>query len=372
MLSLPILLISTKLHRPAPRPDRVMRPELLLRLHRGSDRKLTLISAPAGFGKTTLTSQWLASSTLPAAWLSLDQHDNQPAQFLRYLVAAVRTCMADACPTTYALVTASPLPDVEYLSDTLVSELSALPSRLVLVLDDYHHIRAQEVHDIVRHLLRYLPPSLHLVILTRFDPPLPLGRLRIDHQMTELRASDLRFVAEETRQFLDRRLCQPMSDDMADALHVRTDGWITGLELASISLQQQPRQDFLAHFRGSDRLLVGYLVEEVMAHLPEDVQTFLIRTALVDRFCAPLADALAADMVSPISSRAAIVQLEEMNLFIIPLDNEGYWYRFHDLFRDFLRFQLKRRQTSEDLTRLHRRAIASVPRASLTPAGSIC
>jgi len=373
MPALPTLLIATKLHRPAPRPNWVPRPALLARLHAGLACKLTLISAPAGFGKTTLASQWIAASNQPAAWLSLDQHDNEPTQFLRYVIAAVRTCVPDACPTTYDLLGAAQLPNAAYLTDSLVSEVTALPAELVLVLDDYHHIRAREVHDILRHLLRYLPPALHLVILTRFDPPLHLGRLRVDQQISELRAADLRFGPEETSQFLARRLrhagvdtmTDEMTGDVAETLRARTGGWITGLELASISLQQQELPDFPDHFHGNDRLLVSYLVEEVMAQLPEELQHFLVQIALVDRFCAPLADALVADDSTPLSGYAAIAQLEEMNLFVVALDNERTWYRFHDLFREFLLFQLQRQWTPDDVARLHRRASAWFAAAGL-------
>ncbi len=366
----PALLIGTKLHLPPPRPHWVQRPELLRRLDAGVAHKLTLISAPAGYGKTTLASQWVANSGEVAAWLSLDPHDNDPTQFLRYCVAAIRTCVPEACPTTYSLLGVAEMPNVAYLTDSWVSELALLPSKLVFILDDYHHIRSPEVHDILRHLLRYLPVTLHLTLLTRFDPPLRLGSLRIAQQITEVRAGDLRFGPEETNLFFERRLARVMSSDrtgemtsekvykMAETLHARTDGWIAGLELASISLQRQSLSDFLAHFRGSDRLLVGYLIEEVMVHLPEALQRFLLQIALVDRFCAPLADALVAGDSTLISGRAAIDQLEEMNLFVIALDKERYWYRFHDLFREFLRFQMQREWAPDDLACLHRRASA--------------
>jgi LuxR family maltose regulon positive regulatory protein len=384
MLPAPTLLLTTKLYRPPADANWVARPELLARLHKSLTRKLTLISAPPGFGKTTLVRQWLdqdtefgmrgpegapeSGSATPTrqtpnsafrnqvAWLSLDQGDNHLVQFLRYVVAAVRTCVPEACSTMQSLLAMAQLPSVDYLADLLVGELSTLAAHWVLVLDDYHHIQSSAVHQVMRHLLRYLPPTLHLVILTRSDPPLHLGRLRIEQQITELRARDLGFTPVETRLFLQRRVVQPLDDETLQTLQTRTEGWIAGLQLASISLQSQEPRQFVAHFRGSDQLLVGYLVEEVMAQLPATVQEFLQRTALPDRFCAPLADALLADSATPLASQTLIAQLVDQNLFLIPLDQQGDWYRYHDLFRDFLRHLLKRNWGQGELARLHQRA----------------
>ncbi len=361
----PTLLLTTKLYRPRADVNWVPRPALLACIHAGLRHKLTLVSAPPGFGKSTLVSQWLdqlglneASDTLQskicnACWLSLDEGDNQLVQFLRYLIAAVRTCEPAACPTTQRLLSAAQLPSVDYLADVVVSELSTLAVELVLVLDDYHRIRSDEVHQVMRHLLRYLPPRLHLVILSRADPPLHLGRLRIEQQITELRASDLRFAVSETRCFLSGRLGHALDDAALNLLHARTEGWITALQLSSIALQRQDPHQFLDHFRGNDRLLVGYLVEEVMEELAEPVRDFLLRTAIVDRFTAPLADALVADRPPGLSSQAMIAQLEAQNLFVIPLDQAGEWVRYHDLFHDFLRHELKRTASAAHLARLH-------------------
>ncbi len=370
MQVLPTLLLTTKLYRPRAADNWVPRPLLLARLNAGVLHKLILVSAPPGFGKSTLVSQWLAqldgnviadhpkSKIQNACWLSLDEGDNQLVQFLRYLIVAVRTCEPTACPTTQSLLDAAQLPDVDYLADVVVSELSALTAELVIVLDDYHLIRSNEVHQIMRHLLRYMPPRLHLVIISRTDPPLHLGRLRIEQQITELRAADLRFAVAETRRFLHDRLDHPLDDATLKLLHTRTDGWIAALQLSSIALQGQDPHQFLDHFRGNDRLLVGYLVEEVMEQLAEPVRDFLLRTAIVDRFTAPLADALVANRPPALSSQAMIAQLEAQNLFVIPLDQSSEWVRYHDLFRDFLRHQLKRTEPPEKLTQLHQRASA--------------
>ncbi|MEZ4868664.1 MAG: LuxR C-terminal-related transcriptional regulator [Caldilineaceae bacterium] len=288
----------------------------------------------------------------------LDEGDNQLAQFLRYLIVAVRTCEPTACSTTLSLLGAAQLPDVDYFADVVVSELSRLTVELVLVLDDYHLIRSGEVHKILRHLLRYMPPQLHLVIISRTDPPLHLGRLRIEQQITELRAADLRFGKAETRQFMDRRLAQSLDEDALKIIQKRTEGWITALQLSSIALQSQDAHQFLDHFHGSNRLLVGYLIEEVMGRLAGPLRDFLLRTAIVDRFCASLADALCADRPLPDTSQAMIAQLEAQNLFVIPLDPSSEWVRYHDLFRDFLLHQLQRAEAPENVARLHRRASA--------------
>lgn len=365
MYAPPTLLLTTKLYRPRVDEQWVRRPTLLARLNAGVMQKLILLSAPPGFGKSTLISYWLTqlgahgapdrpkSKIQCSCWLSLDEGDNQLAQFLRYLLMAVRTCAPAACPTTQSLLGAAQLPSVDELATAVVSELSALTVELVIVLDDYHLIRSDEVHQVMRHLLRYMPPHLHLVILSRTDPPLHLGRLRIEQQITELRASDLRFAVAETRQFLDDRLDHALDDATLKLLHARTDGWITALQLSSIALQHQDPHQFLEHFRGNDRLLVGYLVEEVMEQLAEPVRDFLLCTSIVDRFTAPLADALLVDHPLELSCQAMIAQLEAQNLFVIPLDQAGEWVRYHDLFRDFLRHQLKRTVSPATLARLH-------------------
>lgn len=361
----PIPLIQTKLHRPQPNATLIHRPHLLARLDDGLNQKLTLISAPAGFGKTTLASQWLAGCDRLGTWLSLDESDNTLPQFLRYVCAAVRYAIPEACATLQALLNTANLPDLEYLADLLLEELNALPAELILVLDDYHRIQVSEIHHLLRHLLRYRPPRLHLVILTRTDPPLYLGRLRMGQQITEIRAADLRFALPETRRLLRVQTGQPLDDEFIQSLHTRSEGWIIGLQLAGISLQSQSPHQFLARFGGSHRLLTGYLVEEVMSGLPETVTMFLTRTALPDRFCAPLGDVLLADSLWPDTSQATMAQLEAQNLFIIPLDDEGTWFRYHDLFRDFLLNRLKKEQGQEGLAQLHHRAGVWLAQAGL-------
>ncbi len=288
----PIQLIQTRLYQPQATPILINRPYLLGRLDQGLRHKLILVSAPAGFGKTTLVSQWLAAAGQPAGWLSLDAGDNQPVQFLRYLCAAVRRSVPQACATLHDLLATLHLPELDYLADLLVDALHALPTAFILVLDDYQHIRSPAVHALMRHLLRYRPPRLHLVILTRSDPPLALGRLRLDQQITEIRAADLRFGLDDTHRLLQAHIGHSLDETVIQVLQARTEGWVMGLQLAAISLQKLAPDELLTRFGGSHRLLVGYLAEEVMAGLPATVTAFLTRTALVNRFCAPLGNAL--------------------------------------------------------------------------------
>lgn len=355
------ILLTTKLHRPGADPTWVARSRLLVRLDQGLRCQRILVSAPSGFGKTTLVSQWFTTiehggGRFKTAWLSLDEGDNRLAQFLRYLVAAVRSVLPNACPTTRALLAASELPEISYLADTLASELAALPIPLVLALDDYHLISAPEVHVLISHLLRYPPPPLHLVILTRTDPPLHLARLRVQRILAELRASDLRFALEETDAFFTRQLGHPLNHDLVQALQARTEGWAGGLQLAGIALQHEDPRRFLDRFHGADRLLSAYLLEEVLAQLPPALMVFVLRTAVLERFCGPLAESLL-DAGSPSGSGQAMLdELVTRNLFLAPLDDTGDWYRYHDLFRDFLYAQLNRRSDATLVKELHRRA----------------
>ena len=256
-------LISAKLYRPQTRANLIERPHLLARLDDGLNQELILISAPPGFGKSTLAGQWLAGCGLPVAWVSLDEADNDLARFLSYICAAVSRAIPDSCAALQALLATAQLPAVERLADLLVEELHALPVASILVLNDYHNIRAAEVQQIMRQILRYRPPRLHTMILTRTDPPLYLGQLRAHHQITEIRAANLAFDLAETGQFLNSQLGRQPGEAFVRSLLERTEGWAIGLQLAAIALQSQSPQQLLARFSGSHRLLAGYLVEEV-------------------------------------------------------------------------------------------------------------
>jgi LuxR family maltose regulon positive regulatory protein len=373
-------LLQTKLYIPPPRSELVPRSRLVERLNAGLWRngltglgpahKLTLISAPAGFGKTTLVSEWVANLRLGAvgqatatdgvpspiaiAWLSFDESDNDLTRFLTYLIAALRTIKADVAEGVLSALHAPQpqLPATEAILTVLINEIAALPDRIVLVLDDYHLIGVQPIHDALTFLLRRLPPQLHLVIATREDPPLPLARLRARGQLTELRATDLRFTSSEAAEFLNQVMGLDLSAEDIAALERRTEGWIAGLQLAAVSMQG--RKDvtaFIQSFTGSHHYVLDYLVEEVLEQQSESVRTFLLQTAILDRLTGSLCDALTGQN----TGRTTLEMLEHANLFLIPLDDEHRWYRYHHLFADLIRQRLRQTQL-EQVPALHIRA----------------
>ncbi len=336
-MSTPIL--ATKLYIPRLRPNVVSRPRLLERLTEGLHRKLTLISAPAGFGKTTLVSEWVEGIERPAAWLSLDEGENDPARFLTYLVAAVQTIAATIGEGVLGVLQSRQPPPPEAMLTALLNDLTTISGQFVLVLDDYHVIEAKAVDQALIYLVEHLPPQMHLVIATREDPQLPLARLRARGHLTEVRAVDLRFTHTEAAAFLNRVMGLGLSPQDIAALERRTEGWIAGLQLAALSLQgQQDTTSFIRSFTGSHHFVLDYLVEEVLGQQSESVQTFLLRTSILDRFCGPLCDAVLMDPA--VSGQANLEYLEHANLFIVPLDNERRWYRYHQLFAELLRQRL--------------------------------
>lgn len=342
-MSPPIL--ATKLHIPALRPKAVPRPRLIERLNEGLHHKLTLISAPAGFGKTTLLSEWIAGSKQPAAWLSLDEGDSDPTRFLAYLVAALRTVGGNIGEGVSAVLETPQSPPTESILTALLNEITAIPEAFIIVLDDYHLVDAKPVEDALAFLLEHLPPRMHLVIATREDPRLPLARLRARGQMTELRAADLRFTPAETTEFLNRVMGLGLAAEDIAALETRTEGWIAGLQLAAISMRGlDDASGFIRSFTGSHGFVLDYLVEEVLERQPENVQTFLLRTSILERLCGPLCDAVLAG--SSASGQATLEYLEHANLFIVSLDNERRWYRYHHLFAELLRQRQQRKAAS--------------------------
>ncbi len=368
-MSTPVLV--TKLYIP-PLRTRVVRRRLIERLNEGLDRKLTLICAPAGFGKTTLVSEWVAESPRPIAWLSLDEADNDPVRFLTYLVAALRTVAPDIGTGVLGALQSPQPPSTESLLTALLNEITMLPNEIeiVLVLDDYHVIDAKSVDVTVAFLLDNAPPRMHLVIATREDPPLPVARLRVRGQLSELRAADLRFTVSESAEFLNPVMGLDLSKGDIAALEDRTEGWIAGLQLAAISMQgHRDTTSFIQSFTGSHHFVLDYLVEEVLSQQPERIQQFLLRTSALDRLCGPLCDAVSPD--PSVSGQDTLESIERANLFLVPLDNERRWYRYHHLFAELLRQRLRqgmagsmdrprredRRQNHEDpAAEYHRRA----------------
>jgi LuxR family maltose regulon positive regulatory protein len=386
-------LLVTKLYIPPPHPSVVPRPHLVRRLEEGVrlGHRLMLISAPAGFGKSTLLSEWVAGRSRPTApgsrqratcpswlpgplaqsrtgrhagqgaeptgagrtgWLSLDEGDNDSVRFLAYFIAALQKIEENLGKGVLsALQSPRPLP-IEKLLTTLINQINAIPDRVVLILDDYHLITAQPIHDALAFLLDHLPDNMHLVIATRADPPLPIGRLRGRRQLTELRQADLRFTPAEAKQLLNQVMGLDLSVDAIAALNSRTEGWIVGLQLAALSMRgREDLASFIAAFTGSQHYILDYLAEEVLQRQSQSIQAFLLQTSILDRMSGSLCDAV----LGIPDSLTLLDYLEHSNLFIVPLDDRREWYRYHHLFVDFLRASLRQRWPDRVPT-LHRRA----------------
>jgi len=430
---MPIPILATKLYIPPSRPNLVIRPRLVERLNDGLDGKLTLISAPAGFGKTTLVSSWIldlrfqigdlpakvasqgkivnlkssmalyahfvmakpppCGNVNPVAWLSLDEGDNDPTRFLAYVIAALQTLDLKVGAGVLEVLHSPQSPrdpsGREALLTMLLNDIATVPFPFLLVLDDYHLIDAGgplgAIDQLLTFLLQHLPPQMHLVIITREDPNLPLARYRARGQLTDLRAADLRFTLEEATAFLNQVMGLDLTVEEVAALEARTEGWIAGLQLAAVSLQGHPtgaqdRADFIQSFTGSHRFVMDYLVEEVLHQQSDPIQAFLLHTSILDRLCGPLCDAVLGQDegwgMKDGKSRASLIPhpssfildyLEQANLFLVPLDNERRWYRYHHLFADLLRQRLHQHATplitrsaaendKIDVAELHRRA----------------
>jgi LuxR family transcriptional regulator, maltose regulon positive regulatory protein len=345
-------LLASKFYYPPHRLDFVERPHLLARLDAGLSGKLTLVSAPPGFGKTTLVSEWIRGCDHPTAWLSLDKNDNDPSRFLIYLIAALQRIDSEIGIDVQVVLEESQSPHFEILLTRLISEMARFPRKSIIVLDDYHLIDSKTVHDVINFLIEHLPPTIHLVITGRADPPLPISRLRVQGDVNEVRSSQLRFTQKEAAAFLNDRMGFDLSPEGIAALEARTEGWVASLKLAAISMQgRHDRTEFITEFSGSHRYVIDYLVDEVMARQPAEVQTFLRRTSILERFCAPLCEYV----VGGYADMDVIDYLDRSNLFLIPLDDHREWYRYHHLFADFLSQRL-RESERDQIAELHRRA----------------
>lgn len=322
------------------REDAIPRPGLMARLDEVSNNALTLISAPAGFGKTTLLAQWLTQRANAACWLSLDAADNDTARFLAYLVAAMQRVVPELGEDLRAPLPPSP----EVVITTLINEVASLPRHIILVLDDYHVIASAEVNAALCYLLENLPPNLHLIISTRSDPPIPLARLRLHQKVLEIRASDLRFSPKEAADFFTRTMGLALSVTQVAVLEERTEGWVAGLQMAALSMRgRADLNGFIEAFAGTNRFVLDFLVEEVLSREPPEIQAFMLQTATLARLSGPLCDAVTGDC----GGQEKLEQLERRNVFVVPLDDERRWYRYHHLFADLLRARLQ--QTTPDL-----------------------
>jgi LuxR family maltose regulon positive regulatory protein len=350
-------LLTTKFAIPTTRANMVARTRLTDRLNASPAQRLILVVAPAGWGKTSVVSEWIArqpEELRSVAWVSMDVGDNDLTRFLLYLTAALNTAHPGLGETAHSLLLSPQPAPSDIILTLLLNEISASDRAVTVVLDDYHLITAPPVHEAMTFLLEHLPPSLNLILATRADPPLPLPRMRARGQLLEIRADDLRFTHEEAAVFLNQGMGLNLDAEAIAGLEARTEGWIAGLQLAALSLQR--REDtsaFIASFTGSHRYIVDYLFEEVLGRQPEEVQTFLMETSILDRLCATLCEAL----VGREGGQAVLEMLEAHNLFLIPLDAERRWYRYHHLFADVLRTRL-REQGEARVAELHGRASA--------------
>ncbi len=360
-------LLQGKIRPPRPPPAVIARSDLFSRLQTGVDRPLTLISAPAGAGKTTLLNTWLATQTRPAAWIGLDPSDSQLTTFVRYLIAAIQIIAPDFGHAALGLLRLPQPPPVTYLATSLLDELAALPEASILILDDYHVIQDPTVHALVSQLVSGLPPTLHLVLATRADPPLPLARWRAHGQIDELGAGDLRFSSVEVQAFLEHTLGVAPPLEVAAAFVERTEGWVTGIQLASLALKASPDPvAWATTFRiSTHRYVRDFLLDDVLAQQSASVQAFLLRTAVLDRFCAPLCDALWDEPPQAPSSQELLEHIERENLFVIGLDQEQRWYRYHHLFQEALLHRLRAQRGEQTVAELHRRASGWLESAGL-------
>jgi LuxR family maltose regulon positive regulatory protein len=389
-------LVTTKLEVPRLRADRIPRPLLLDRLNAGLTRPVTLVSAPAGFGKTSVVAEWVSNCGRPVAWLSLDERDSDPGRFMAYLVAALRQVEDEAGGRTLAMMAAAgPQASLAPIMPHLVDEINVIPEPFVLVLDDYHLISEPTIHTAVGFLIEHMPQPLHLVLASRADPPVPLARMRAQGQLTEIRQSDLRFTTEETGALLRGVSGVELTSRHVGMLEKRTEGWVAGLQLARLALQDlstsadgaRRAAEFIESFGGTQRHVVDYLMEEVLLRQTAEVTDFLLNTSILDRMCGPLCDAvmgfgglqagsgnLAGATVRQSRGQQLLEALERANLFIEPLDDKREWYRYHQLMADMLEHRLRQGGLSNvqneprtDVASLHRRASAWYASRGLLP-----
>lgn len=370
-------MLLTKFFLPELRPNRVARSRLIERLNQSNQSPLVLVSAPAGFGKTSLVGEWVHTAGMRAAWVSLDASDNDPARFWKLVAEAMESFFPGVGENARELLSARQPPAAQVLLTALLNDLAVytgneredLPA--CLVLDDLHQVTNASIHEGLFFLVERLPRQLHLILVGRSDPPLPLGRLRASGRLLEIRATDLRFTLAESLEFLNRVMELPLTSAQVQQLDERTEGWIAGLQLAGLAMQGWSRKRdsdnltaFIDNFSGSDRYILDYLVEEVLSRLPEEVRTFLLKTSVLEQLCGPLCDAVTG--APPGSGQAMLERLERENLFLIPLDNHRTWYRYHHLFTDLLRHQLERHAVGPGAA-LHRQAAAWLADQGMLP-----
>jgi LuxR family maltose regulon positive regulatory protein len=348
----PAEILTTKLFVPPPRNGLVLRQRLIDRLTQGVDGKLSLISGPAGFGKTTLMSEWIAQCDRSTAWLSLDEGDNDPRRFLLYLISAFRKISEGVAEQLIELLYSSKPHEVEELLTNLINQSMEIQDPFLIVLDDYHVIDNADIHELMSFVHENQPPQMHLVIATRSDPPWPLARWRAQGDITEIRSQDLRFNPDESSLLLNEIMLLGLSSEDILRLDSRTEGWIAGLQMAALSMQgRDDKSNFIGRFTGSHRFVFDYLIDEVFDGLSSEIRDFLLKTSILDRMCAPQCDFI----LEQHNSQQLLEQLERMNLFVMPLDDQRSWYRYHHLFTELLR-QLMKQSFPELMPNLHQKA----------------
>ncbi len=357
-------LLSTKLYVPPARENAVARPHLTEKLMTGLRQPgcFVLLSSPAGFGKTTLLSEFISQLQQPVAWVSLDEGDNDPVRFWSYLIAACQTVQAGVGASAQAILQLPQPPQAEPILTLLINDIASLDHELVLMLDDYHAIQNETIHSSLNFMLEHLPGNLHVVVSTRIDPPLPLARYRTRNRLVEIRARDLRLTNEEAASFLNRMMGLNLTTENVAALEKRTEGWVAGLQLAALSMKgRSDVAGFIKAFTGSHIYIAEYLVEEVLQRQPDEVQRFLLQTSILDRINPALCEAVTGCE----SGQSMLTALQRANLFILPMDDEGWWYRYHQLFADLLRARLRQSWSPEVIAGLRLRAAGWYARSGM-------
>jgi LuxR family transcriptional regulator, maltose regulon positive regulatory protein len=345
-------MLLTKLHIPSAGNNIVHRSELFEKLNTGLNRKLILVSAPAGFGKTTVVTDWIDQNKIPAAWFSLDNGDNDPVDFLNYIISGIKNIHKDFGLTTLKLLNSPNAPSPKSIASLVINEILSINENFLLVLDDFHLIKSNEVLKLMTFLLEHIPGNIHIVILTRSDPALAVSRLRSQHQLVELRSSDLSFSANEISLLFNKKLKLGLSVDDVYALETKTEGWIAGLQLTALSLQgRESISEYIQDLKGDNRYIMDYLMEEVLKIQSDDVEEFLLQTSILEQMSAPLCNAV----LGRNDSQSILETLERNNMFLIPLDTERTWFRYHHLFSELLRLRLRLRDKA-DIIELHNKA----------------
>ncbi len=346
-------MLLTKLHIPPAGNNVVHRSGLFEKLNSGLSRKLILVSAPAGYGKTTLLSDWISQNKIPASWLSLDNSDNDPAVFLSYVISGIQSIHKEFGQSALRLLNSPNSPSVESITSLLINEIISINQNFLLVLDDFHLIKSNEVLKLVTYLLEHIPGNIHIVILTRSDPALSLSRLRSQHQLVELRSSDLSFSANDISILFNKKLRLGLSIEDVYSLETKTEGWIAGLQLTALSMQgREDISEFIQDLKGDNRYIMDYLMEEVLKIQTDDIKEFLLQTSILEQMSAPLCNAV----LNRNDSQLILEMLEKNNMFVIPLDDERNWYRYHHLFADLLKQRLHLRGKAA-IIELHNKAI---------------